>query len=168
MTDPEAQTGDLPPEEFRRLAHEVVDWMADYLRDVGEYPVLPNVAPGFLRDALPLRPPETGESMEEALQDFRDLIVPGINHWNHPSFHGYFAITGSAPGILGEMLASVLNVNAMVWRSSPAGTELEEHTLDWLGQMLGLPGEFMGTINDTASHSTLYALAAARAHAAPE
>jgi aromatic-L-amino-acid decarboxylase len=166
--EPPVPGGDMPPEEFRRLAHEVVDWMADYLRDVEDLPVFPNVRPGFLREALPDRPPRAAEPMEEALDDFRRLVVPGITHWNHPSFHGYFSITGSGPGVLGEMLASILNVNAMVWRSSPAATELEEHVLAWLGQMLGLPGTFMGTINDTASHSTLYALAAAREAAAPE
>jgi aromatic-L-amino-acid decarboxylase len=160
--------GDLPPEEFRRLAHEVVDWTADYLRDLDELPVLPDVRPGFLREALPPSAPERGESMDGALDDFRRLIVPGITHWNHPSFHGYFSITGSGPGILGEMLAAALNVNAMVWRSSPAATELEEHVLDWLRELLGLPEPFMGTINDTASHSTLYALAAAREAAVPE
>ena len=160
--------GDLPPEEFRRLAHEVADWMADYLEEVGDLPVLPAVAPGFLRDALPPVPPRDGEPMERVLADFRELVVPGITHWNHPSFHAYFAITGSGPGILGEMLAATLNVNAMVWRSSPAATELEEHVLGWLREMLGLPGAFFGTINDTASHSTLYALAAAREASAPQ
>jgi aromatic-L-amino-acid decarboxylase len=160
--------GDLPPDEFRRLAHEVADWVADYLEQVGEFPVLPNVEPGFLRDALPPGPPLEGEPMEQILEDFRRQVLPGITHWNHPSFHAWFSISASGPGILGEMIAAALNVNAMVWRSSPAATELEEHTLDWLRQMLGLPPEFMGTINDTASHSTLYALAAAREQAAPE
>lgn len=160
--------GDLPPEEFRRLAHEAADWMADYLRDLDQLPVLPDVRPGFLRTALPREAPEEGESLDRVLEDFRRLVVPGITHWNHPSFHGYFAITGSGPGILGEMLAAALNVNAMVWRSSPAATELEEHVLGWLRELLGLPDAFMGTINDTASHSTLYALAAAREAALPE
>ncbi len=156
------EPGDLPPEEFRRLAHEVADWMADYLEGVGSLPVFPDVRPGFLRDALPGRPPEHPEDMDAVLEDFRRLVLPGITHWNHPAFHAWFSITGSAPGILGEMVAAALNVNAMVWRSSPAATELEEHTLDWLRSLLGLPDGFMGTINDTASHSTLYALAAAR------
>lgn len=160
--------GDMPPDEFRRLAHDTAEWMADYLETVEELPVLPRVSPGFLKASLPEAPPLQGESMEAALEDFRSLILPGITHWNHPSFHAYFSISGSGPGVLGEMLAAVLNVNAMVWRSSPAATELEERTLDWLRQMLGLPDGFMGTINDTASHSTLYALAAAREMAAPE
>ena len=157
-----ADRGDLPPEEFRRLAHEVVDWMADYLAGVGELPVFPVLEPGAIRSALPAAPPESGDSLDEALADFRDVIVPGINHWNHPAFFGYFAISGSGPGILGEMLCAALNVNAMVWRSSPAATELEDLTLDWLRQLLGLPGSFEGVINDTASSSSLYALAAAR------
>lgn len=164
---PPRETGDLPPEEFRRLAHEVVDWMADYLRDVGDLPVLPDVEPGELTRTLPPSAPEEGEEMDAVLRDFRERIVPGITHWNHPSFHAWFAITGSAPGILGEMLAATLNVNAMLWRSSPAATELEEVTLSWLRKLLGLPDAFMGTINDTASHSTLYALAAARDAALP-
>ncbi|UCC24058.1 MAG: amino acid decarboxylase, partial [Gemmatimonadales bacterium] len=166
--EPSPSAGDLPPEEFRFLAHQVADWVADYLRDVGDLPVFPDVHPGFLREALPQMPPDEGEPLEEALEDFRRLVVPGITHWNHPSFHGYFAITGSGPGILGEMLAAALNVNAMMWRSSPAATELEEHVLAWLRDMLGLPSSFMGTINDTASHSTLYALAAAREAAVPD
>lgn len=154
--------GDLPPEEFRRLAHDVVDWMADYLDQVGDLPVLGGVEPGEVKGALPATPPEVGESLDAALADFRNVIVPGLNHWNHPAFFGYFSITGSGPGILGEMLAAALNVNAMVWRSSPAATELEELTTDWLRQLLELPAEFEGVINDTASSSSLYALAAAR------
>lgn len=154
--------GDLPTEEFRRLGHEVVDWIAEYLDHVGDLPVLRNVEAGEISGALSATPPEVGESLDEALRDFRDVIVPGLNHWNHPAFFGYFSITGSGPGILGEMLAAALNVNAMVWRSSPAATELEELTTDWLRQLLGLPAGFDGVINDTASSSSLYALAAAR------
>ena len=154
--------GDQPPEDFRRLAHEVADWIADYLTDVGEMPVLPSVRPGDVRAQLPPAPPEVGEPMDAVLADYREIIVPGITHWNHPAFHAYFSITGSAPGILGEMLTAALNVNGMVWRSSPAATELEEVTMDWLRQLVGLPEPFDGVINDTASSSTLYALAAAR------
>lgn len=142
--------------------------MADYLAEVGELPVLARVRPGDVRSRLPSEPPRRGESLDAALSDFREVVLPGITHWNHPAFFGYFSITGSGPGILGEMLAAALNVNAMVWRSSPAATELEEVTLDWLRQMVGLPKAFDGTINDTASHSVLYALAAAREVAYPE
>ena len=164
----DAATGDLPPEDFRVQAHAAVDWMADYLAGVEHYPVLARVRPGDLKAALPASAPEEAEDMAHVLQDFEDLIVPGITHWNHPSFHGYFAVTGSAPGILGEMLASTLNINAMVWRSSPAGTELEEHVLGWIRAFLGLPEDYFGVIQDTASSSSLVALAAARQRAYPE
>ena len=160
--------GDMPPEEFRRLAHQVADWAADYLAQVGDLPVLARVTPGEVRSALPDSAPETGESLDDVLSDFRDIILPGITHWNHPAFFAYFSITGSGPGILGEMLAAALNVNHMVWRSGPAATELEEVTLDWLRQLVGLPEDFDGAINDTASTSTLYALAAARERAYPD
>lgn len=162
------EPGDMPPDEFRRLAHEAADWMADYLANVGDLPVLARVRPGDVRERIPAHPPEWGEELDAALADFREIIVPGITHWNHPAFFGYFSISGSGPGILGEMLAAALNVNAMVWRSSPAATELEEVTLDWLRQLVGLPAGFEGTINDTASTSVLYALAAAREVAYPE
>jgi aromatic-L-amino-acid decarboxylase len=143
--------------------------MADYLGGVGELPVFPaHLSPGDIRAALPPTPPEEGESLDAALDDVRARILPGITHWNHPAFFAWFAITGSAPGILGEMMAAALNVNAMLWRSSPAATELEELTMDWLRQLVGLPPEFDGVINDTASTSTLYGLAAARQRAWPE
>ena len=168
MTPAPRLPGDLPPEEFRRLAHEAADWMADYLAGVGSLPVMARVRPGEVRARLPGGPPDSGEDLDAALADFRDIVLPGITHWNHPAFFGYFSVTGSGPGILGEMLTAALNVNAMVWRSSPAATELEEVTLDWLRQLVGLPAEFDGTINDTASSSVLYALAAAREAAYPE
>jgi len=168
MTPVPRLPGDLPPEEFRRLAHEAADWMADYLAGVGALPVMARVRPGDVRARLPASPPEAGEDLDAALADFRDIVLPGITHWNHPAFFGYFSVSGSGPGILGEMLTAALNVNAMVWRSSPAATELEEVTLDWLRQLVGLPAEFDGTINDTASSSVLYALAAAREVAYPE
>ncbi len=159
--------GDMPPEEFRRHAHDVADWIADYLAGVDAYPVLAQVSPGDIVAKLPASPPSQAEPMETILRDFREVILPGITHWNHPRFHGYFSITGSGPGILGESLAAALNVNAMLWRASPAATELEAVALSWLRQMLGLPEHFDGHINDTASVSTLVALAAAR-HAATE
>jgi aromatic-L-amino-acid/L-tryptophan decarboxylase len=155
-------TGDMDPEAFRRHAHDVVDWIADYLAHVGDLPVLPAVRPGEIAAQLPEHPPEHGEPMEDVLRDFREVILPGVTHWNHPGFMAYFAITGGGPGILGEMLSAALNVNAMVWRTGPAATELEERALDWLRQMVGLPAAFRGTIQDTASISTLVAVAAAR------
>jgi aromatic-L-amino-acid decarboxylase len=167
MTDPSPTPsvphyGDMPPEEFRRHAHAAVDWMADYLANVGDLPVLAQVRPGEVAGRLPASAPESGEAVEDILRDFRDVVVPGVTHWNHPGFFAYFSITGSGPGILGEMLAAALNTNAMLWRTGPAQTELEERTLDWLRQLLGLPDGFHGTIQDTASISTLVAIAAAR------
>jgi aromatic-L-amino-acid decarboxylase len=167
-SDAERTPGDMPPEEFRDWGHAAVDWIARYLAEVEDYPVLARVRPGEVRAALPTTPPESGESFDEILKDFREIVLPGITHWNHPSFHGFFAVTGSGPGILGEMLAAALNVNAMVWRSSPAGTELERHTLEWLRDLLGLPSAFSGVILDTASTSSLTALLAARHRAYPE
>jgi aromatic-L-amino-acid decarboxylase len=158
----------MSPDEFRTAGHEVVDWIADYLRDIRELPVLPDVQPGELTDALPAAGPEKGESMDAILADFRNLIVPGITHWNHPRFFGYFSISASGPGILGEMLAAALNVNHMLWKTSPAATELEQVTLGWLRQWLGLPDDFFGIIHDTASTGSLHAILAARELAAPE
>ena len=166
MTEPSLvsapHAGDMPPEEFRRHAHAVVDWMADYLANVGEYPVLAQVQPGEVASRLPASAPAAGDAVDDILRDFRDVIMPGITLWNHPDFLAYFAITGGGPGILGEMLAAALNTNAMLWRTGPAQTELEERTLDWLRQLMGLPAGFHGTIQDTASISTLVAIAAAR------
>jgi aromatic-L-amino-acid/L-tryptophan decarboxylase len=154
--------GDMDPAEFRRHGYAVVDRIAEYLADPERWPVLPDIRPGALRAALPGAAPELGEPMHAILSDFDRLILPATTHWNHPGFMAYFAISGSAPGILGEMLAAALNVNAMLWKTGPAATELEETTLDWLRQLMGLPPGLDGTINDTASSSTLYALAAAR------
>ncbi|GCE07131.1 pyridoxal phosphate-dependent decarboxylase family protein [Dictyobacter aurantiacus] len=157
-----AMFGDMDPEAFRRYGYKMVDWIADYLANGKEYPVLSQVEPGEIRGALPARPPQEPETMEAIMADVDRVLMPGITHWNAPGFLAYFANTGSGPGILGEMLASGLNVNAMLWRTSPAATELEQVTLDWLRQALGLPEPLFGVINDTASSSTLYALAAAR------
>ncbi|MEX2294960.1 MAG: pyridoxal-dependent decarboxylase [Gemmatimonadota bacterium] len=159
--------GDMPPEEFREWGREMVDWIARYLAEVEEYPVLARVRPGEIRSALPAAAPESGEPFDEIFQDFQEVILPGVTHWNHPSFHGFFAVTGSGPGILGELLAAALNVNAMVWRSSPAGTELERLVVDWLRALVGLPDAFSGVILDTASTSSLTALTAARHRAYP-
>ena len=155
-------TTDIDPETFRAYAHQVVDWMADYLGNIESYPVLARTAPGDIRRAFPSQAPVQPESMEAILADFEQTILPGITHWNAPGFLAYFGITASGPGILGEMLSAALNVNAMLWRTSPAATELEQLTLDWLRQMLGLPRPLFGVINDTASSGVLYALAAAR------
>lgn len=167
MSGPSDAVGDMPAEEFRSFGHEVVDWIADYLADPERYPVLSQAEPGSIAAALPAHPPQSPESMEAILQDFRDILLPGITHWNAPGFFAYFANTASGPGILGEMLTAALNANGMLWRTSPAATELEEVTLDWLRAMVGLPAEFRGVITDTASVSSLLAIAAAR-QAIPE
>ncbi len=153
---------DMDPETFREQGRAVIDRIADYLAHPERVAVLPRLQPGDVRAALPPLAPEHPEPFEAILADYDRLIVPNTTHWNHPGFFAYFGITGSAPGILGEALAAALNVNAMLWRSGPAQTELEEVTLGWLRDLLGLPASFHGVINDTASSSTFYALAAAR------
>ena len=155
-------------EEFRRAGHQAVDWIADYLADPRGYPVLPDLKPGELIDRLPHTAPEEGQPLERILADFRELIVPATTHWNHPRFMAYFGSSGSAPGVLGEMLAATLNNNAMVWKSGPSSTELEQVTLGWLRQWMGLPEEFFGLIYDTASISSFHAIAAARELADPQ
>jgi aromatic-L-amino-acid decarboxylase len=157
-----AEPTDMSPDEFRRHGHAVMDRIADYIAHPERWPVLPDIRPGMLRDRLPAEAPAAGEPMDRILEDFDRLILPHTTHWNHPGFFAYFGISGSAPGILGEALTAALNVNAMLWRTGPAATELEEVTLGWLRTMTGLDPSFEGTINDTASSSTLHALAAAR------
>lgn len=159
--------GDMSAEEFRRYGHQLIDWVADYLSHPERYPVLSQNQPGEVKDALPNAPPATGESFDAILKDLDRVIVPGMTHWNHPAFFAYFVTSGSAPGILGELLSAAFNVNAMLWRTSPSATELEEVTLDWLRQMIGLPESFAGVLYDTASISSLCAIAAAR-EAAPQ
>ena len=158
----------MSPEEFRRSAHEAVDWVADYLTSPERYPVLPKIEPGQLVDALPASGPEHGEPMERLFDDFRRLIVPAITHWNHPGFMAYFANTSPGPGIIAELLAASLNANAMLWKTSPAATELEQVALDWLRQWIGLPDGTFGIIYDTASTSSMHAIASAREAADPE
>ncbi len=158
----------MSPEEFRRAGHDVVDWIADYLARIGNYPVLPDKRPGDLVRALPASAPESGQPIEQILEDFRNQIVPDVTHWNHPRFFAYFSVSASGPGILGEMLTAALNMNGMLWKSSPAVTELEQVTMAWLRQWLGLPDDFFGLIYDTASMSSMHAIAAARERAFPE
>jgi aromatic-L-amino-acid/L-tryptophan decarboxylase len=154
--------GDMPPAEFAVAGHALIDWIARYLADTEQYPVLSRARPGDVRAALPTDPPALGEPFSALMSDVERIIMPGVTHWNHPGFFAYFAISGSAPGILAELLTAALNVNGMLWRTSPAATELEQHTLDWLRQLLGLAPGWFGMITDTASISTLLALAAAR------
>ena len=161
-TDAASQLGDMSAEDFRRYGHEVVERIADYLSEIERYPVLAQVEPGRLRSQLPASPPEHGEPMSDILADVERLVVPALTHWNHPSFFAYFATSASTPGIFAEMLSAAFDTKAMLWRTSPASTELEEVALDWLRQMMGLPPEFEGIIYDTASVASMHAIAAAR------
>jgi len=166
MTDARKQIspalGDMATDDFRRFGHELIDWVADYLERVEDLPVLSQIEPGELKAQLPNAPPAKGEAMSEIIADVDRLVVPALTHWNHPSFFAYFATSTSAPGIFGELLSAAFDNKAMLWRTSPASTELEEVTLDWLRQMMGLDGGMTGIIYDTASVSSLHAIAAAR------
>lgn len=155
-------SGDMSAEDFRRYGREVVDWIADYFQHIEERPVLAQVEPGELKAKLPSSAPARGEAMSEILADVDKLIVPALTHWNHPMFFALFATSSSAPGIFAEMLSAAFDVKAMLWRTSPASTELEEVALSWLRQMMNLPEEFDGIIYDTASVSSMHAIAAAR------
>jgi aromatic-L-amino-acid/L-tryptophan decarboxylase len=147
---------------FRDDGAAALDWAARYLDGVAELPVLPRVEPGDIRARLPVAPPEQPESFADVLRDLDEIIVPGLTHWQSPRFFAYFAVSASEPGILAELLAATLNSVAFIWRTSPASTELEALTLDWTAQLLGLPKDWHGHIEDTASVSTIAALAAAR------
>ena len=152
----------MPADDFRAFGREVVDWIADYFERIEEFPVLSQIEPGWLKRNLPASPPESGEDFADALADVDKLILPAVTHWNHPNFHGLFSTSTSSVGIFGEMFAAAFDMKAMLWRTSPASTELEDVTLDWLRQMLDLPADFEGIIYDTASVSTMHAIAAAR------
>src|SRR5215469_16069074 len=158
----EQALGDLSRAEFTAEGHALIEWIARYLSEVEDYPVMSQVRPGAVRGALPATPPANGAPFAELMAEFQRSVLPGVTHWNHPGFFAYFAISGSGPGILAELLTAALNINGMLWRTSPAATELEEVVLDWLRQMLGLPPGLFGIICDTASISTMLSLAAAR------
>src|SRR5436190_17892215 len=157
--------GDMPPDEFRKYGYKIVDWIANYFENIEKFPVLSQIEPGSLKDAIPKSVPETGEDFGAVLADMDKLILPAVTHWNHPNFHGLFSTSTSSVGIFGEMFAAAFDMKAMLWRTSPASTELEDVTLDWLRQMMGLPEQFEGIIYDTASVSTMHAIAAARERA---
>jgi aromatic-L-amino-acid decarboxylase len=156
------QCRDATGASFRDDGHAAVDWAADYLERVGDLPVLAQVKPGETRSRLPESPPDQGEPFAAVLRDLDEILLPGITHWQHPRFFAYFATSGSEPGILAELLAATLNSVAFLWRTAPASTELEVTVLDWVAQLIGLPSGWHGHIEDTASTSTLAALAAAR------
>ena len=163
-----AHSHHLTGEEFRRHGYAVVDWIARYLDEVERFPVQSQVAPGEIRAALPADPPELGEPFDRMLADVDDIVVPGLTHWQHPSFFAYFPANNSGPSILGELLSAGLGVQGMLWVTSPACTELETHMLDWLLDALGLPDRFRstgaggGVLQDSASSAVLCALVAAR------
>jgi aromatic-L-amino-acid/L-tryptophan decarboxylase len=155
-------------EDFRRAGHQTVDWIAEYLANVAEMPVLAQTKPGDLLDALPKSAPEKGETFDAILRDFDRLVMPAVTQWNHPRFFAYFACTGSTPAILGEMLAAALNTNGLHWKTSPAVAELEQRALDWLRQWIGVPEGWFGIVYDTASTSSMHAVVCARELADPE
>ena len=155
----------MHPDEFRRHGHVLVDWIADYFGQVGDLPITPAVQPGDIRAGLPGSAPEEGEPFEALFRDFRELILPGMTHWNHPGWFAYFPGNNSPPSMLGEMLTAAMGAQCMSWATSPAATELEQVVMDWLRQMLRLPDGFTGVIQDTASTATLVALLSARERA---
>jgi aromatic-L-amino-acid decarboxylase len=159
----------LNPDEFRRAAHEAVDWVADYLERVDSFPVLSTVAPGSVRALLPPHPPDAGEPWDEILADLDRIVLPGITHWQSPNFFGYFPANASGAAVIGDLVSSGLGVQGMLWATSPACTELETHVLDWLVELLGLPDHFVGNgvIQDSASSATLCAILAARDRTSP-
>ena len=154
--------GDLPPEDLRRCARRAADWAADYLATLEDRPVLPAVEPGDVRALVAGSAPEVGEPLDRVLDDLDRVVTPALTHWQHPGFLAYFNASASAPGVVGELLTAALNVNAMLWKTSPAATELEQAVLGWLRQMIALPDPFWGVFYDGGSASTFHALAAAR------
>jgi aromatic-L-amino-acid decarboxylase len=152
----------MTPEEFRKIGHRLIDWVADYRSKVGDLPVMSQATPGAIRAQMPASPPESPESWDDVFRDLDETIVPGLSHWQHPSFFGYFPSNGELSSVLGDYLSTGLGVLGLSWQSSPALTELEEVTLGWVRQMVGLSDAWSGVIQDTASTSTLVALLCAR------
>src|SRR5690606_22391223 len=161
----------MTPDEFRRAGHEAVEWLASYMENLESYPVLSPLEPGQVRERLPASPPDQPERWEDILADLDEVVMPGITHWQSPSFFAYFPANTSGPAILGDLISAGLGAQGMLWSTSPALTEVETHVLDWLVEMCGLPERFSsrsdggGVIQDSASSSTLTALIAARERA---
>jgi aromatic-L-amino-acid decarboxylase len=153
---------DMPSEEFRKSGYQLVDWIANYINDIEKYSPLSQVNPGDISKRIPKSPPQKGEEIEKVLSDVDKILMDGITHWNHPGFMAYFNSTSSGPGILAELLTAGLGVNGMLWKTSPAFTELERTMMNWLRQMVGIPEKFWGIIYDTASTSSMHAIASAR------
>ncbi len=166
--DDDGPLGDLPPDVMRAELHRMADWVADYRESLRTRAIVPAVRPGDVTAGLTASPPEHGESMEAIRRDLDAVVMPGIVHWGHPAFLGYFGSTSNGPALLGEIAAAALNVSAMTWRTSPAATELETTVLSWIREMIGLPESFTGVVYDTASVAVLHALAAARERAFPD
>jgi len=167
MKDRRENLGDVPAAEFRRQLHELADWIADYREKIAERPISRNLQPGEILSQLDRDAPESGTPFDKIFSEIDSVIVPGVVHWDHPQFMSYFGCTTTNPGILAEMITGALNVNTMTWRTAPAGVELETLVLDWLRRWLTLPKEFTGVVYDTASISTMHALATAREQIAP-
>lgn len=153
---------DMPSVEFKKYGYQLIDWIAEYLDNIESNPVLAQVKPGDIKSQLPGEAPANHESFDVLINDLNKIIMPGVTHWNHPNFMAYFNSTSSGPGILGELLSAAINANGMVWKSNPSGTELEETVLNWFREMIGLPLNYFGIVYDTASVSTMHAIAAAR------
>jgi aromatic-L-amino-acid/L-tryptophan decarboxylase len=162
MMIPANEFKDMSPDDFRKFGYKLIDWASEYLNNIEKYNVLPNIKPGEIKFGLPEHPNSAGEDFDKIINDFEKIIIPGITHWNHPGFMAYFNSTSSIPGILGELLIATLNVNEMLWKTSPSASELEEVTTNWLRELLGLPEYMWGIIYDTASVSSLHAIACAR------
>lgn len=152
----------MTSEEFRKSAHEMVDWMADYMENVSQFSVKPPVRPGDIKQKLPKTAPLAGDRFDKIFSDFNSVIMPGITHWQHPDFYAYFPSGDSKPSILAEMLSATLGAQCMIWLTSPSAEELEERMMEWLRNMLGMPAAFTGVIQDSSSSSTLVALLTAR------
>lgn len=153
---------DMPSDEFRKSGYKLVDWITDYLKEIEKYPPLSQVNPGDILKRIPQSPPQKGEDIENVLNDVDKILIDGITHWNHPGFMAYFNSTSSGPGILAELLSAGFGVNGMLWKTSPAFTELERSMMNWFRKMIGLPENYWGIIYDTASTSSMHAIASAR------
>jgi aromatic-L-amino-acid decarboxylase len=153
---------DMPSKEFRENGYKLIDWITDYLKEIEKYPPLPQIKPGEIFARIPKEPPQNGQEIEQVLDDIDKILIDGITHWNHPGFMAYFNSTSSGPGILAELLSAAFNANGMLWKTSPAFTELEKAMMNWFRQMVGLPENYWGIIYDTASTSSMHAIASAR------
>lgn len=156
------KSNDMSKEEFKKHGYEFIDWIADYIDNIEDYDVLPKINPGDIKKQIPNSPPNAKDGFDTILDDVENKIARNLTHWNHPGFMAYFNSTSSGPGILAELLSSAFNINGMVWKSAPASVELEERMIEWLREFLNISNEFTGFIYDTASVSTMHAIAAAR------